>query len=49
MSETPRFDLTPVLDLHRQFYGKDDVIILNVFGFFERGEPGGKMVVRYVP
>ena len=48
MSETLRFDLSPVLDLHRELYGRDDEVILNVYGFFE-GEPGEKVVVRYVP
>ena len=48
VSETLRFDLTPVLDLHRELFGRDDEIILNVYGFFE-GEPGEKVEVRYVP
>ena len=45
VSETLRFDLTQVLDLHREIYGRDDEIILNVF----EGEQGAKRVVRYVP
>ena len=48
VSEILWFDLTPVLDLHREQYGRDDEIILNVFGFSE-DEPGEKKVVRYVP
>ena len=42
------FDLTPVRELHRQLYGSDDEMILNVYGFFE-GEPGDKKVVHYHP
>jgi len=46
VSETLRFDLTPVLDLHREFYGRDDVIFLIVFGFFE-GAPMAIEEVNY--
>ena len=46
--KTLRFNLSPVLDLHRELYGRDDEIILNVYGFFE-GEPGEKVAVKYVP
>jgi len=48
VSESLQFDLTPVLDRYRETYGRDDEIILNVFGFFE-GDPGEKRVVRYLP
>ena len=49
MSETLRFALTPVLDLHRELFGRDDEIILNVYGFFEGGEQGDPVKVNYVP
>ncbi|MCB1100659.1 MAG: hypothetical protein KDN22_34170 [Verrucomicrobiae bacterium] len=48
VSDTIHFDLAPVLDLHRELYGRDDEIILHVYGFFD-GEPDGEVVVRYVP
>ena len=50
VSETLHFDLTPVLDLHRELFGRDGEITLYVFGFFEEGgEPDGEQVVTFVP
>ena len=42
------FNLKPIADLHEQFYGRKDQIILNVFQYFE-GDPAEHLRVTYLP
>ena len=48
ITENIEFDLTPIADLYRAYYGELDDIILNVYDYFE-GTPGNKITVTYSP
>ena len=42
------FNLRPIAELHKSFYGQYDEIILNVFEYFKE-EPNEKMSTSYFP
>ncbi len=48
ITETLRFDLTPVADLYESMYGSRDSIIINVYDYFE-DEPGDFLYDIYDP
>ena len=48
VSEKLEFDITAVIEQYRAQHGKDDEIILNVYGYFS-DEPGTMRAVRYSP
>ncbi|MDG2124832.1 MAG: hypothetical protein P8J87_14100 [Verrucomicrobiales bacterium] len=48
ISETLEFDISPVIEQHREQFGRDDEIILNVHGYFA-DRPGPVIPVRYTP
>ena len=48
VSDKLEFDITSVIEQYRAQHGKDDEIILNVYGYFS-DEPGAMRAVRYSP
>lgn len=48
VNETYKFDIRPIADLYRSFYGRLDKIILNVFEFYQ-GSPNGVIRLEYEP
>jgi hypothetical protein len=48
VSDKLEFDITAVIEQYRAQHGKDDEIILNVYGYFS-DKPGAMRVVRYSP
>ena len=48
ITDSINFDLTPIAELYKAYYGEYDNIILNVYRYFS-GTPGGKLSVIYTP
>ncbi len=48
ISAALKFNLRPVAELYRHFYGRKDEIIINVFEFYETA-PSGKLSASYFP
>lgn len=48
ITETVSFDLDPVIELHRRYFGENAPIVINVFEYFSES-PGEKLSATYEP